>query len=326
LTGGSKVSPPKKNDRGSTLVFAALLMAVILGFSAVAIDLGVIATARSQLQSAVDASTLAAASGLFTSQEEAIDRAITFAALNDCINDPVYITAANVSFPEENRARVEATHEIDLYFARVIGRNTATVHAEAEAEMGPISGTSRVKPWAIPDFDYVLGDTVLLKSGSSDPPCANSSFFYCIDFPPLNKGTPITGANEYGENIVMGSDGIIEIGDQLQVEPGNMIGPTRQGIIDVIAMDPDAYWDSGTNTIKDSLFPEFTSPRVCKVPMYDYLLPPEAGRNYVTVIRLGAFFLEEIRGNDVFGRFIEITTSGTIGPGESDLLGVKLVK
>ena len=27
-----------------------------------------------------------------------------------------------------------------------------------------------------------------------------------------------------------------------------------------------------------------------------------------------------------FGRFIEITTSGSIGPGDSDLLGVRLVK
>ena len=113
------MSPPKESERGSTLVFTAVAMAVILVFSAIAIDLGVIATARSQLQIAMDASALAGASGLFTSEEEANQRAITFAGLNDCINDPVLITEANVTFPEENRVRVEGTHEIGLYFARL---------------------------------------------------------------------------------------------------------------------------------------------------------------------------------------------------------------
>jgi hypothetical protein len=318
--------PPNESEKGSTLVFTAIAMVVILVFSAIAIDLGVVATARSQLQIAVDASVLAAASGLFISEDEAIQRAITFAGLNDCINEAVLITPANVSFPEENRARVEATHEIDLYFARVIGRSTTDIFAEAEAELGTLSGSGQVKPWAIPDFDYVLGQEVLLKSGSSDPPSANSSFFYCIDFPPLNKGVPLTGANVYGDNIITGSAGIIEIGDQLQVEPGDMVGPTHQSVLELIAMDPDAFWDNATNTIQESLFPEFTSPRVCKISMYDYNLPPEPGRNYVTVIRLGAFFLEGMRGKDVIGRFIEITTSGEWGPGDSDLLGVRLVK
>jgi hypothetical protein len=105
-----------------------------------------------------------------------------------------------------------------------------------------------------------------------------------------------------------------------------MQGPTKKGVGDLIALDPDAYWDAATNTVKGSLFPEFTSPRVCKIAMYDYNLPPEAGRNYVTVIRLGAFFVIRIEPNgDVIGTFIEITTSGPFGPGDSDLLGVRLV-
>lgn len=321
------MSPPNCRDRGSTLVFTAIIMAVILAFSAVAIDVGVIATAKSQLQGAVDASALAGASGLFKNENEAIQRAITFAGLNDCINEPVVVTSADVTFPEEDRVRVEANHEIDLYFARVLGRSTQNIHAVAEAEIGTLSGTGSVRPWAIPDFDYVLGDTVLLKSGSSDPPSASTSFFYCVDFPPLNKGTPVTGADKYRENIVEGSDPgfYVEIGDQLQVETGNMVGPTAQGVRDLIALDPDAYWDAATNTVKGSLFPEFTSPRVCKIAMYDYLVPPDPGRNYVTVIRLGAFFVIGMQGNDVIGTFIEITTSGPFGPGDSDLLGVRLV-
>lgn len=320
------MSPPKETEKGSALVFTALAMAVILAFSAVAIDLGVVATARSQLQTAVDASALAGASGLFISEDEAIQRAITFAGLNECINEPVIITEANVTFPDSDRVRVEATHVIDLYFAKVFGKHTANIHAAAVAEMGPLSGTSAVKPWAIPDLDYVLGDLVVLKTGYLGAPGAPSSFFYPVDFPPLNKGTPIPGAQEYWDNILTGSDGPIEIGDMLQLEPGNMVGPTRQAVLELIAMDPNAYWDGGSNTIKASDFPEFTSPRVCKVSMYDINFPPDPGRNYVTVVRLGAFFLEGMQGKDVHGRFIAITTSGDWGPGDTDLYGVKLVE
>jgi hypothetical protein len=321
------MSPPREGERGSTLVFTAIAMAVILVVSAIAIDLGVIGAAKSQLQNAMDASALAGASGLFDDEATATQLAITFASLNECMNDPVMIGEANVTFPDSNQVRVEETHPIDLYFAKVIGINTADIYATATAAIGGLSGTGRVKPWAIPDFDYVLGDSVLLKSGSSDPPSANSSFFYCVDFPPLNKGTPLTGANEYADNILYGSDGLIEIGDQLLIEPGNMQGPTKAPVEELIAMDPYATWNLSTSRIDNSDFPEFTSPRVCKISMYDPNFPPEPGKNYVTVVRLGAFFLEDITPpGHVIGRFIEITTGGVWGPGDSDLYGVKLVQ
>jgi len=319
------MTPHMKRERGSTIVFVALAMVVILGFSALAIDLGVVATARNQLQSAVDAAALAGASGLIVSENEAQERAIAFAGLNDCINEPVIITAADVTFPNASQVRVEANHEIDLYFARVLGNNTADIFAEAVAELGTLSGSGEVKPWAVPDSDYVLGDLVMLKTGHTGAPGAPPSFFYCVDFPPINKGTPVPGANEYLENIIEGSDIVIEIGDILQVEPGNMAGPTQQGVNELISMDPNAYWDTNTNTIQDSNYPEFTSPRVCKVSMYDPTEPPEPGRNYVTVIRLRAFFLEEMQGRDVYGRFISITTGGEWG-GPSDLYGVRLIE
>lgn len=320
------MSARMKRERGSTIVFVALTMAVILGFSALAIDLGVVATARNQLQGAVDAAALAGATGLFTSEDEATDRAIVFAGLNDCINEPVLITGGDVSFPEANQVRVEADHEIDLYFARILGRNTTDIVAEAVAELVTLSGSAGVKPWAIPDSDYVLGDLVTLKVGYIGAPGAPSSYFYCVDFPPLNKGTPIPGAQEYYQNILEGSDMVIEIGDQLQVEPGNMVGPTRHGVDDLIAQDPNAYWDLETNTIGGSDFPEFTSPRVAKVSMYDINEPPDPGRTYVTVIRLRAFFIESMEGRNVMGRFISITTGGEPGPGPSDLYGVRLIE
>jgi hypothetical protein len=53
------------------------------------------------------------------------------------------------------------------------------------------------------------------------------------------------------------------------------------------------------------------SPRVILVPFFDPTTPPTSGRNYVTVTKIGAFFIEGVRGNgDVTGRFISASADG----------------
>jgi hypothetical protein len=98
-------------------------------------------------------------------------------------------------------------------------------------------------------------------------------------------------------------------GDQLQLEPGNKVGPTSQGVQQLIDQDPGAYWDASTNTVMGSSYGK--SPRVILVPFFDPTSPPTSGRNYVTVTKIGAFFIEGVRGNgDVTGRFISASVDG----------------
>ena len=52
------------NSRGATLVLVALLMTVLIGFAALAIDIGYVATTRNELQNISDAAALAAAGKL----------------------------------------------------------------------------------------------------------------------------------------------------------------------------------------------------------------------------------------------------------------------
>ena len=313
-----------KREEGNVLVIIAFAMLVIMGFSAVGIDMGVMLTARNQLQSAVDAAALGGASGLIVSQAEATSRAITFAGLNTCINEPVTITAADVTFPTASRVMVQATRVLNLFFARVLGINSTNITVSAVAGLGILTGTGDLKPFAIPDLNYPLGVQVILKAGALGAPGTSAGFFYPVDFPPINRGTPITGAQAYNYNIINGSDGPIYIGDELLVEPGNMIGPTIHAIDYLMSLDPNASWN-GTQVVA-SVYPGSSSPRIFKIPFYDPNFPPDSGRNTVIVIRLGAFFLEGTQGRDVIGRFISITTSGSWGGGPSSLMGVKLVE
>ena len=92
-----------------------------------------------------------------------------------------------------------------------------------------------------------------------------------------------------------------------------MSGPTVQGIDDLIAKDPDAYWDRGTNRVVSKRHP---SPRVFPIPLYDpeYYADGKAnGRN--ATLRMAnwiGFFVESRSGNNVYGRITPIL--GIIDP------------
>jgi hypothetical protein len=315
-----------RRERGSFLVLAAITMLVVLGLAALAIDVGYMLTARNQLQAGVDASALAGAAGLMTNQNLAIQRAMDFAGRNICIQQPVAVSAADISFPTANRIRVTSSRQLPLFFASALGLNQTLITASATAELGSIVGTDHLRPWAIPDFGFRLGDYVVIKSGELGAPGTNPGFFYPVDFPPANKGTPETGASAYSSNIENGCDGTVEIGDILQVEPGNMVGPTKQGVDAIIRWDSGAYWSTSTNSIMGSRYPGYSSPRICIVPLYDERYPPDSGRNTVTVTGLAVFFVEGISGKNVYGRFIEMLTHGIWGSGNTYLYGVHLVE
>jgi hypothetical protein len=312
-----------KSDQGAVLVFTALSLTALLIIGTLAADVGCILTARNQLQSAVDASALAAASGLMVGQSEAIQRAITFCYNNLCLDHNIVISATDVTFPEARRVRVAATRPINMFFAKLIGIEMVQISTSAIAELGTIVGTRGMRPWALPDMGWPTGTPVVIKSGSIGAPGTNPGFFYPINFPPLNRGTPVSGADAYCENIAHGSEDYVFLGDQLQVEPGNMVGPTNQGIQELISLDPNASCQN--QQIIDSAYPGYSSPRVVTIPLYDSTYPPDSGRSYVTAIGLASFFIQGVQGKDVIGIYIGKMATGQIGSGYSFLQGVHLV-
>jgi len=234
---------------------------------------------------------------------------------------------------------------MELFFGKVVDVDSADISAKARAGVVTADSSRNLKPWSVAtkftwndyadcrcshyyangvlDVDSVkemasiqvqgydasdLGVKVVLKVGDPHEVIVPSQY-NAIDYPPLNKGAPVVGAAEYRENID-GNGGsnvvLVEPGDQLQTEPGNKTGPTRQGVQSLIAQDSGAYWDSATRSIKGSAFADpLLSPRVAIVPFYDPRYPPVSGRSYVTVVHLGAVFIEGIDcKTNVTGRYI----------------------
>jgi Flp pilus assembly protein TadG len=303
------------NSKGNILVLTAMLMFVFILCLSFSIDIAQVLTARTQLQSAVDAAALAGASGLLNSHSAATNRAVSIASKNNCLNQTVNLAGGDVTFPATRRIQVRTTRTVPLYFANVIGLTNVNITAQATAEVKQLSGTKGLRPFCIPQFPWVMGDPVLLKAGDDkDAPSRTACWHYPVDFPAINRGNPDPGANVYRDNIMYGTDYWVYTGDELQIEPGNMVGPTKQGVDYIIDQDPGAYWN-GTE-IDNSLFPGNTSPRIIKVPYFDPNTTPKGGRGNITVTGFGAFFITGMTGKDLNGIFLEyVTNEGEFGSG-----------
>ncbi|WP_243368267.1 pilus assembly protein TadG-related protein [Fundidesulfovibrio soli] len=258
---------------------------------------------------------------------------------------------------------------VSLFLGPVLGKNFADVSATARAAIYCVTNSRCLKPWVVPTkftwndladpakkynnngkldtksnlemasvnvqgySEADVGTQIVLKQGDPQDTIAPGQY-NPIDFPPANRGNPVPGGNEYRTNIsgcTGSSNSDVSVGDFLKMEPGNMTGPTKQGIEDLIASDPGAHWDSATKSIVGSNQTDpLNSPRVGMIAFYDPRDPPSSGRDTVKVYQLGAVFIEGINGSgDVTARFIkDMATAPSPEPAGNcgTLFGVGLVR
>jgi hypothetical protein len=187
-----------------------------------------------------------------------------------------------------------------------------------------------------------LGRPVTLKVGNPQQ-AAQPGQFLPIDLP-LASGEPEVGGKNYAENIA-GCNGVpISVGSPtapspLQIEPGNMIGPTAHGIADLIALDPNAQWNPETKAVDNSCAAAATpcaarSPRIVAIPVFDtlaYEQAREGGRTTVNIVNILGFFIDRMQGNDVVGYFttvpaLKVGNGGNINVNNSFAKVVTLVR
>jgi hypothetical protein len=107
-----------------------------------------------------------------------------------------------------------------------------------------------------------LGLDLTLHAGSpGDAPVPGQ--YLAIDFPALNRGTPIAGGPEYQENFANCAPSPVGPGDNCQTEPSAMGGPTNQLMRDLMGSVRVLGSDYGTGSWTTS--PEM-SPRIIRLP------------------------------------------------------------
>ena len=163
-------------DRGSVIVLVVVAMIVLLGMGALAVDVGVLHTARAQCQNAADSGALACGGHMLTlggninpgQLNQIRNRGVEYANYNSVLSTPVAITSADVTVDLNlKRCRVcvprttAGGNPVPTYFARVLNRDWVDVSACATAEIGLGNQANCMKPWALPDaYDDVNGNGV----------------------------------------------------------------------------------------------------------------------------------------------------------------------
>jgi Flp pilus assembly protein TadG len=112
------------------------------------------------------------------------------------------------------------------------------------------------------------------------------------------------GAARYRQNICSCNASTINLDTEYLIEPGNMVGPTYQGIQTLIDLDRDAYWDDRSNTVVSKY--GMDSPRVITVALFDPGEIAKPGRQYIRFNNFVRIFIEEQRspGDPVTGRML----------------------
>jgi hypothetical protein len=313
----------RSRKRGSVLVVAALSLGLLLGAGALAVDYGYSVLMKERLQRAVDAAALCGAAEL------AVGRAQTAATCAVEMGNTNLTANYSVSFPTGNRCRVDGECSLRTFFAVFLGRDSMTVRAHAEAIASPVSEVQGLRPFAIapPDVGFVYGTTYKIKYGPGDETEAYHGNFNAVALDPDDKG-----AGDYLENIKYGSDTWIRVGsdittddDWIFTEPGNMAGPTREGVNFLVGQDAHDW------TYYQSMPGIEISSRLVTIPIIESTVDIN-GRTLVHVIGFARVFLENAVGIgndvDVYARFVQIATPNSrVGNAVADYgaYGIRLV-
>lgn len=280
-----------KGEKGAVTVLMAAAMVALVGIMALVTDAGFLFLNRTKMSNALDCAVLAGVQELPEGPDKAIQTALSYAQNNGLASDEV-IFDLNL---ENYVLTGQATRNVDLFFARVLGFSDADVFAQSKARITTISEVEGIAPFGVLAQNYTYGEEIILKSGPTDN-------LFPGWFNALSLGN--TGGDAYRKNIANGYSGAVKIGQFIPFENGNMSGPTKQGIKDLT---------SRCNHIPQCTFHSYNDncPRIIIVPLLKIEGTTPVGGE---VLGFGAFFVDSYVGtgneNEVKGSFIRYVVPG----------------
>jgi Flp pilus assembly protein TadG len=202
-----------RSDRGITLLMAAASLVALLGFVALAVDLGMLYTVRANSQNIADAAALAGAREAFVvpnpdkvlaakqGAKSAAAANYTPESLSDIRLRDADIVVVDSSTEHTVQVTVRRTvangNPVRTFFAPVLGIPTVSVTATATAEAfipngasGPRFGSQCVKPWLLPDINpntgqpyspADIGTDITVKGGDPQTDSVEPGQFYPLD-------------------------------------------------------------------------------------------------------------------------------------------------
>lgn len=135
--------------------------------------------------------------------------------------------------------------------------------------------------------------------------------------------------NTYQEITTCTESSKLSVGDSVDIKPGGTTGQVKNGVKDIMALDPNARWNYVTKTVESSQPPPGStipqaswnwnqSPRVITIALFDPIFIKDGnvptGNFSVTVNNFARMWLNDADGNDnVTAVFLGFTTGGANG-------------
>ena len=300
-------------ERGQALIIFVLTAAVLFGFTAMAVDVGLILHQRRQLQNAADAAALAGAIELPQSPSLAYDKAQEWAENNGI--DVAGGDQLDISVdPIDNSVTVRVEREEAFIFGRLLGLVSTDVHADATARVGSPLNLSGILPFGVLEsaINY-NGNPTIIKYDSNNPTNGN--------FGPIRVDG--NGASVLEQSIMYGTEnGVCALSQPacqdptVQTQTGNTIGAVRDGFnyrFDNTSSACDSFNEvlipdgNGSYRINGPCNPFLGSPdslRLVLVPAIDSF---PNGSQDVTLKYFTALFLNNLDNNKCKGNSCEVT-------------------
>jgi Flp pilus assembly protein TadG len=318
LTDGRAARRRWRSEHGQTIALLAVFLTTLLGIAAIAIDVGSWYQDRRHLQNDADAAALAGAS--YLPAGTAASAASASFAKNKLNGETVA-----VAFPTADTVKVTVNYVAPAFFAKVLGRSSATIQATATAQIQG-SGTvgHHVSPYAVLRTVYNNGAGTQLftcngsgatsNCGTVDlPTAANTTGGSC-------SGSVYTGnTSNISATLADTNDiGPVVLGGCLSPKPGATQGSATavdslQGTInqDLKSVGSGAYeiipqtWDD----------PQHLPPRLIYVPIVDAFSQGTQGP--WTITGFAWFYMTGSTGHGssltIGGKFVSIDSPPTGG-------------
>lgn len=292
-------------SKGNASILLCLIITGLFGFTAFAVDIGLVYIERTKLFSALDSAALAASLELPNGDTKTKATAVLYLQKNGV--DP---SIASIVIAEDHKSiELQAVKSVKHLFAQIIGISSSEVRARSKAVIGPARAINDgVRPFAVEMFNYTYGSVVVLKEGAGDG--------YQGNYGAVALGG--NGASKFEDNALNGYSGRIAVGDYIKTEPGNMAGAAN-----AIKNYINSEYSNFENFTRDSI-------RLWTIPLVDSL--QVNGRSEVKVLGFGEFYVEEINKKsgkiEITGRFVRYVTSAPIDTTLADkgAYGTKLSK
>lgn len=344
-----------KNEQGSILVIVAAAMIMIIGMTALVIDVGITMREKQRLDNAVDAAVLAGIHYI-QNQSDAFQKAADYLNSNlqvsltgPVINgskatyrDPVDATAVIEMEVSGNSFFVSYQKDSTLYFGRFFDQDFWEVRSRARALRAPVSQAKGIIPFGVQDAGYAYGQQYVIEGDTFN----GSSYFGLLDLPYIDtngiagyesfngcignyQNTGSKSLNEgQGNTInkytVCGYPDMLAIGDKLDKKSGATLGQ----VTDYVQWRIDE--SNKVNGCKDGQFPGgvATCLRTVLLPKIKVI-----DNQKVEIVGFSSFWIDKIEGNGrnqkIYGKFINnVTISGDFDSGATDhgTYAVKLVE